>query len=28
MVKPEEKARQVIDSLLEAAGWKIQTSMS
>lgn len=24
MVKPEEKARQVIDSLLEAAGWKIQ----
>ena len=24
MVKPEEKARQVIDNLLEAAGWKIQ----
>ena len=24
MVKPEEKARQVIDCLLEAAGWKIQ----
>jgi len=24
MVKPEEKARKVIDSLLEAAGWKIQ----
>jgi type I restriction enzyme R subunit len=24
MVKPEEKARQVIDSLLESAGWEIQ----
>jgi len=24
MVKPEEKARQVIDKLLEAAGWKVQ----
>ena len=24
MVKPEEKARQVIDSLLDSAGWKIQ----
>ncbi len=24
MVKPEEKARQVIDNLLEAAGWKVQ----
>ncbi len=24
MVKPEEKARQVIDSLLEAAGWMVQ----
>src|SRR3989339_1605863 len=24
MAKPEEKARQVIDSLLEAAGWKVQ----
>ena len=24
MVKPEEKARQVIDSLLGAAGWKVQ----
>jgi type I restriction enzyme R subunit len=24
MVKPEEKARQVIDSLLEASGWKIR----
>jgi len=24
MVKPEEKARQVIDGLLEAAGWKVQ----
>ena len=24
MVKPEEKARKVIDSLLEAADWKIQ----
>lgn len=24
MVKPEEKAREVIDSLLKAAGWKVQ----
>ncbi len=24
MAKPEEKARQVIDKLLEAAGWKVQ----
>jgi len=23
-MKPEEKARRVIDNLLEAAGWKIQ----